>query len=211
MHDLTGTRRDGDRGRVPLPGLGTIGGLVERPEGGPLLWFGYTDHTTPQHIYRFDARDGLGGARGRPARAWCRCRTSSPSRWPTPAPTAPRCGCSSSGGRTPSAASTAAATTAPVPTILYGYGGFGVSLNPAYSASILAWVEAGGVYAIANLRGGCEEGETWHRAGMLGNKQHVFDDFHAAATTLVDRRRHHCRRSCACRAGPTAACWSGPP
>jgi prolyl oligopeptidase len=58
-------------------------------------------------------------------------------------------------------------------------------LVPAYSASILAWVEAGGVYAIAALRGGGEEGEDWHRAGMREHKQAVFDDFHAAAETLI--------------------------
>jgi prolyl oligopeptidase len=73
----------------------------------------------------------------------------------------------------------------PRPTVLYGYGGFSVSLTPAYSASILAWVEAGGVWAVAGLRGGAEEGETWHRAGMREHKQNVFDDFHAAAEFLV--------------------------
>ena len=60
-----------------------------------------------------------------------------------------------------------------------------MSLTPAYSAAILAWVEAGGVYAIASLRGGGEEGEAWHRAGMREGKQHVFDDFHAAAEKLI--------------------------
>ncbi|MGE5831194.1 MAG: prolyl oligopeptidase family serine peptidase, partial [Micromonosporaceae bacterium] len=73
----------------------------------------------------------------------------------------------------------------PKPTILYGYGGFNVALTPWHGPSILAWVGAGGVYAVANLRGGKEEGEQWHRAGMLANKQNVFDDLHAAADRLV--------------------------
>ncbi|WP_448629794.1 prolyl oligopeptidase family serine peptidase [Cellulomonas soli] len=89
---------------------------------------------------------------------------------------------------------------APAPTVLYGYGGFQISLDPAYSATTLAWVEAGGVYVVANLRGGGEEGEQWHRDGMRGVKQHVFDDFHAVAEHLV-------------AAGWTSpdrlACWGG--
>jgi prolyl oligopeptidase len=72
------------------------------------------------------------------------------------------------------------------PAVLYGYGGFGIPLTPGYSAAILAWVEAGGVWAIANLRGGGEEGEEWHRDGMLGKKQNVYDDFHACAQFLAD-------------------------
>lgn len=71
------------------------------------------------------------------------------------------------------------------PTLLYGYGGFNVSMTPAFSPSTLAWVEAGGVYAVACLRGGSEYGEEWHQQGMLANKQNVFDDFIAAAQWLI--------------------------
>ena len=75
--------------------------------------------------------------------------------------------------------------TGNVPTLLRGYGGFNSSESPAYSAGVAAWVEAGGLFALPNLRGGGEYGETWHRAGMLGNKQNVFDDFHSAAEALI--------------------------
>jgi prolyl oligopeptidase len=75
--------------------------------------------------------------------------------------------------------------TGDVPTLLTGYGGFNVSRTPLYSAGAAAWVEAGGVFALPNLRGGGEYGETWHRAGMLARKQNVFDDFVAAAETVV--------------------------
>lgn len=71
------------------------------------------------------------------------------------------------------------------PTILYGYGGFGISLTPFYNSAFPVWLEQGGVYVVANLRGGSEYGEKWHLAGMLENKQNVFDDFHAAAEWLI--------------------------
>jgi len=75
--------------------------------------------------------------------------------------------------------------TGAVPTVLTGYGGFNVSRTPAYSAGIVLWAEGGGLVALPNLRGGGEYGERWHRAGMLANKQNVFDDFHAAGEALI--------------------------
>jgi prolyl oligopeptidase len=72
------------------------------------------------------------------------------------------------------------------PTVLTGYGGFNASLTPQFSAEATLWVEMGGVFAMPNLRGGGEFGEKWHRAGMLDNKQNVFDDFIAAAEWLIE-------------------------
>jgi prolyl oligopeptidase len=72
------------------------------------------------------------------------------------------------------------------PTMLYAYGGFNVSMTPYFSISRLVWLEAGGIYAVANLRGGAEYGEEWHKAGMLEKKQNVFDDFIAAGEWLIE-------------------------
>jgi prolyl oligopeptidase len=74
------------------------------------------------------------------------------------------------------------------PVLLTGYGGFNSTLTPQFSALAAAWMTSGGVYAVANLRGGGEFGEEWHRAGMLGKKQNVFDDFIGAAEWLIQNR-----------------------
>jgi prolyl oligopeptidase len=184
VHDLvSGERLPGAAGTVPLPGLGSVDGLVSRPEGGHEMWFTYTDHTTVPHVYRFDGRDGSVALFSSPPGAVEEVA----------AVTTRQVAYTSKDGTTVRMFVLARADTLGIdgspaesrPAILYGYGGFGVPLTPGYSASILAWVEAGGVYAVANLRGGAEEGEAWHRAGMLGEKQKVFDDFHAAAERLV--------------------------
>jgi prolyl oligopeptidase len=75
----------------------------------------------------------------------------------------------------------------PHPALLYAYGGFNISLTPEFSPAVVFWLEQGGIYAYANLRGGGEYGEKWHKAGMLLNKQNVFDDFIAVAEHLIDR------------------------
>lgn len=192
VHDLATGRRTG---RVEVPGLGTVGGLRERPEGGHEAWFEYTDYATPGLVLRYDAASGQ-------TTVWQRA----PGAVEVPAVRAEQVAYSSADGTTvrmvvlsaaPGAAGDGGEPGGPAgggaqpvpgikrPAILYGYGGFNVSLTPTFSASILTWVEAGGLYAIAGLRGGGEEGEQWHRAGMRAHKQNVFDDFHAAAEKLI--------------------------
>ncbi|MEV4455745.1 prolyl oligopeptidase family serine peptidase [Microbispora sp. NPDC004025] len=161
-------------GEVPLPGLGSIGGIVERPEGGHEAWFSYTDEITPTAVYRYDALTGE-------TTLW----EAPPGAVEVPEATTEQVVYRSKDGTEVHMLVTSRPGSGPRPTILYGYGGFGISMNPGFSATTLAWVEAGGVYAVAQLRGGGEEGEQWHRAGMLGSKQNVFDDLHAAAEHLV--------------------------
>jgi prolyl oligopeptidase len=181
VHDLaTGALA----GQVTLPGLGSVGGLSGRPEGGPEAWIGYTDYATPPVILHYDARSGATStwARSAGAAAGLPDIRSEQVAFESPDGTTVRMVIISG----PGDAGGDGAGRQPRPAILYGYGGFNVSLTPAYSATALAWAEAGGVYAIAGLRGGSEEGEEWHRAGMREHKQNVFDDLSAAAAALVD-------------------------
>ena len=80
------------------------------------------------------------------------------------------------------------ALTSDTPVLLYGYGGFSISLVPRFSKRFLAWMNQGGVFALANLRGGSEYGKNWHEQGMLLNKQNVFDDFAYAAKFLHSKK-----------------------
>jgi prolyl oligopeptidase len=173
IHDLaTGARL----GQVPLPGAGSIGPLSTRIDGGHEAWFTYTDFVTPGAVWRFDARTG---------------ETTPWAAAPGTATVASgvechQISCSSTDGAPVRMTVIArAGNSGPRPTILYGYGGFGVPLTPAYAADTMAWVEMGGVVAIAQLRGGGEDGTLSHRAGMLDRKQKVFDDFITAAEKLI--------------------------
>ncbi len=173
VHDLTDGRA---LGTVPLPGHGSVGHVVDRVEGGCEAWFQYTDFATPPTTYRYDARTGEVHPWGDPV-------------WPDLPAVRTRQVVVDSADGTPVrmfVVSTAGAPDRPRPTILTGYGGFGVTMAPDFSPLITAWVEAGGVYAIANIRGGGEEGEDWHRAGMRAHKQNCFDDVAASADWLVD-------------------------
>jgi prolyl oligopeptidase len=164
-------------GTVDGLGAGSVTALTGRPEGGTEAWIGYTDHVTPAQVRHWTAAD--------PDRVtvWA----TAPGAAAAPAVHVSRLHYTSADG-TPVHLFVVAPTAAPDrprPTVLYGYGGFNNALTPAYTPSMLAWVEAGGVWAVANLRGGSENGEEWHRAGMRERKQNVFDDFAAAAERLV--------------------------
>ncbi|MGQ7298014.1 prolyl oligopeptidase family serine peptidase [Quadrisphaera sp. KR29] len=190
VHDLaSGEQLPGERGVVALPGAGSLGGLRGRPEGGHEAWFTWTSTAELPCVLRWDARTGdlsvestapgLASMGELPAVVTRQLEVTSLDGTVVRALAVARADAFSSPG--------AAAPEAPAPTVLYGYGGFGHTMTPGYSASALAWVEAGGVWVVAGLRGGNEEGEAWHRAGMLAAKQNVFDDFLAVADALAER------------------------
>ena len=163
-------REDGGFVRaVALPGIGTVRGVTAARDGGTRAWLGYTDALTPPGVLGLDGAvwaTAPGQVTGTGVRASIEIATSAdgtPVRLQVLAPEG---------------------ASGALPTVLYGYGGFGISMDPGYSATELAWVQSGGVWVVAQLRGGGEEGESWHRSGMREHKQHVFEDFEAAARHL---------------------------
>lgn len=162
-------------GTIALPGIGTAGGFRGRPDDDE-VFFAFTGYDAPTTIYRYDVGSGNRTIWAEPEVAIDLDSIAVEQRFYR----------SKDGTRIPMFVVRRADVRGPVPTILYGYGGYGISIVPYYSPAILAWVEAGGAYAVANLRGGGEYGKTWHEAGRLANKQNVFDDFIAAGAHLKD-------------------------
>jgi prolyl oligopeptidase len=167
-------------GDVVLPGLGTASGFAGRIEDA-VTYYAYTDYTTPASIYRLDLTTGRTASWRAPSLSGFK---------PAEYETKQVFYTSRDGTRVPMfvTARRGLSLDGSHPTILYGYGGFSDSLHPTFSPAVAAWLELGGVYAVANLRGGGEYGRAWHEAGMKSHKQNVFDDFIAAAEYLIANR-----------------------
>ncbi|MGI9343269.1 MAG: prolyl oligopeptidase family serine peptidase [Gammaproteobacteria bacterium] len=173
VFDLDGTRLPD----VELPGQGSVGGFAGRRDDDE-TFYSYTDFTTPRSVYRYDIETGRSEPVSEPVVSVDTSRFTSRQVFAT----------SRDGTRVPMfvvhrkdidfAGSN--------PTVLYGYGGFNISILPSYSSMRMAWLDAGGVFVSATLRGGGEYGEDWYRAGTVLEKQNVFDDFIAAAEWLID-------------------------
>ncbi len=161
-------------GRVALPDIGTASGFGGKT-GDSETFFTFTGFATPATVYRFDTATNTRTVVFQPKLAF------DPAAFETRQVFYP----SKDGTRIPMFVVRKKGATGPASTLLYGYGGFNVSVTPGFSATRLAWLEAGGVLAIANLRGGGEYGKAWHDAGKRANKQNVFDDFIAAGEYLI--------------------------
>ena len=156
-----------------MPGIGTAGGFSGKFED-PETFFAFTSFNRPTTIYRYDVASGAERVWEAPKLAFNPDDYSVEQRFYA----------SKDGTRVPMFIVKRKDEAGPAPTLLYGYGGFDISLTPAFSATRLAWLEKGGVYALANIRGGGEYGKAWHDAGRLAHKQNVFDDFIAAGEYL---------------------------
>jgi prolyl oligopeptidase len=173
VHDM----RSGGRLRdVSLPGIGTAGGFSGRQTDTETFYY-FSGYTTPTTIYRYDLASGESELFRRPTVAFCgddfetrQLFTSSKDGTRVPMFVTLRQGSTLDGSH---------------PTLLYGYGGFNATLTPLFSPAVAAWLEMGGIYVVANLRGGGEYGAAWHEAGKKKNRQNVFDDFIASAEHLI--------------------------
>jgi prolyl oligopeptidase len=172
LFDLAGAAQ----GEVAVPGAGTIGAIRGR-EDAPDIWYSFSSPLTPSTVYVYNPQS----------------KTSEGFEVATPAvdtslfETTALFATSADGTRVPFflTARKNVARDGNNPTMLYGYGGFSVSMLPTYRQDVPAWLERGGIWVTASLRGGAEYGEAWHQAGMLEKKQNVFDDFIAVAEQLV--------------------------
>jgi prolyl oligopeptidase len=164
---------------VQLPGLGSAGGFGGK-RSDTESFYSFTSYTVPGRIYRYDMTTGA-------STLWREPKVDfNPEAYETKQVFYQ----SKDGTRVPMFLTYKKGLTldGQNPTLLYGYGGFNISLTPSFSVANLAWLERGGIYAVANLRGGGEYGEDWHKAGTKLQKQNVFDDFIAAAEWLIANR-----------------------
>jgi prolyl oligopeptidase len=163
-------------GEIQLPGVGSSGGFSSRKEEKE-LYYRFTNYHTPSVIYKYDVESRQSELYWEPSIDFVASDYVSKQIFYT----------SKDGTEVPMIITHKKGINydGTNPTILYGYGGFNVSLTPSFSISRAVWLEQGGVYAVANLRGGGEYGKVWHNAGTQMNKQNVFDDFIAAAEYLI--------------------------
>ena len=169
VHDLDGRLAR----KVELPGIGTAGGFGGTAKDRE-TFFAFTSFNRPTTIYRYDVASGE-------ARVWQAPKLAFN---PDDYEVEQRFYASKDGTKVPLFIVRKKGSTGPAPTLLYAYGGFNVSSTPGYSPTRLAWIEAGGTFVLANIRGGGEYGKAWHDGGRLANKQNVFDDFIAAGEYL---------------------------
>lgn len=164
---------------IELPGLGSSSGFSGKKED-KLLYYSFTNYTTPGSIFEFDPAQGTSKVYKAPKVGFMSDDYESKQVFYS----------SKDGTKIPMIITYKKGTVwnGQNPTILYGYGGFNVSLTPSFSVVTATWLEMGGVYAVANLRGGGEYGKKWHDAGTQLKKQNVFDDFIAAAEYLINEK-----------------------
>jgi prolyl oligopeptidase len=166
-------------GNIELPGLGSATGITGRTRDTE-AFYTYSSYTAPPTVFRYDMKTSTASVFRAPKVA------IDPSLYETRQVFYQ----SKDGTKVPMFITAKKGTpqNGANPTILYGYGGFNISLQPAFSPALIAWLDLGGVYAVANLRGGGEYGREWHEAGMKLHKQNVFDDFIAGAEYLIKEK-----------------------